>query len=314
MKRNLKYIIPAVLICIIVFSMMNKTKSSESYTQVFAFGDSYSDNGQAKKITTELMNLENPPEGAYLKPSDELYWESRYSNGNTAVEVLAQKLNVKLTDYATGGGTTGAENYSPWMDVLGNTGVLGQIDQFETSLNGEKADPEALYFVFASGNDYFKHLDYELPGDIETVADQAVSNLQIAVTKLTELGARKFMVINSTDLSLVPYEITMKRTDIAKTFVKRVNDNLAPSMMKLKETLKVSIIMFDPTTVSDKIVANPSEYGIKILDKECQSTYPEVKPANENPDEYYFWDEWHFTKVVHSLLGNAMFETLEAAK
>jgi len=314
MKRNLKYIIPLVVICIIIFSVMNKSKSPDTFTQVFAFGDSCSDNGQAKKISGDIMNDENTPEGAYLKPSDELYWNGRYSNGNTAVEVLSQNLKIELTNYATGGATTGPTNYSDWMDYLGNTGVLGQIEQFKTSLNGKQADPDALYFIFASANDYFKHMDYNLPGDINDVADKAVSNLQTAVTELNKLGAKKFLVVNSLNLSLVPYEITVERTDIAKQYTERLNSNLEPAMMKLKDELNVSITMFDMTKLSDEIVSNSDKYGFKFIDTPCQNTYPEVKPVNENPDEYCFWDEWHFTKAMHKILGNAMFDQIQAAK
>lgn len=314
MKKVLMYLVPIALICAVLFFVTSKPASQESISQVFAFGDSYSDNNQAKEISTAITALDDHPEAAYVKPSDELYWQNRYSNGKTAVEVLTDHIGVKLTNYATGGGTTGEANYSDWMDVLGNTGVLGQIEKFKASLNGEKADPEALYFIFASGNDYFKFVDYELEGNIEDVADTAVSNIQVAVRRLSELGAKKFFVVSSTDLSLVPYEITTKRTETAKAFVNRINSTIEEPMMKLKDELNVSLILFNPTTVSDKVIANPSEFGIKVLDTPCQSTYPEVKPVKENPDEYYFWDEWHFTKVFHKLLGDAMFDKLNLAK
>ncbi len=166
---------------------------------MFAFGDSYSDNGGARRITTEILEDSKTPEEAYIKPSDELYWECRYSNGKTAIEVLADKLDVKLTNYAIGGATSGRENYSAWMNHVRDTGVLGQVDEFEKSLNGEKADPEALYYIFASTNDYYLFMDYEQPGTIVEVADKTVENIETAVTKLASLGAQKFLVVNCTD-------------------------------------------------------------------------------------------------------------------
>ncbi|MDZ4941376.1 SGNH/GDSL hydrolase family protein, partial [Clostridium perfringens] len=159
-----------------------------------------------------IMASANRPDDAYLKPSDELYWKGRYSNGPTAVEVLAENLGVQLVNYATGGATSGEKNYSEWMDPLGNTGVLGQIEKFENSLKEGKADPDALYFIFASANDYFSFMDYSLPGTVEDVADKAVDNINNAIKRLVTLGAKNFFVVNSSDLSLVPYEITSNRT------------------------------------------------------------------------------------------------------
>lgn len=317
-KKTLKNIISLILICSFVFVGIGyaegKDKVNEEFTQVFAFGDSYSDSGEAKRISTEIVKDPNSPDGAYIKPSDELYWEDRYSNGPTAVEVLAENLEIDITNYATGGATSGKENYSKWMDHLGDTGLLGQIEKFEESLDGEKADPDALYFIFASANDYYLFMDYSLPGTIEEVADKAVENLNTAVEKLAKLGAKKFFIVNSSDLSLVPYEITTDRTESAEKFVEIVNKDLPKTMKKLQKGLKVSIMVFDITKVSDKIVKNPEKYGLVELSQECQSTYPEVKPARKNPEEYYFWDEWHFSSVVHEIFGDEMYDKAKKFK
>lgn len=318
MKKNFKFIVAIFLICILAFSgsiyLLNKGKVSEKFTQVIAFGDSYSDNGEAKKITAEIMASPNRPDDAYLKPSDELYWEGRYSNGPTAVEVLAENLDIPLVNYATGGATTGEENYSEWMDHLGNTGVLGQIEKFENSLKEGKADPDALYFIFASANDYFLFMDYELPGTVENVADKAVDNINNAIKRLATLGAEKFFVVNSSDLSLVPYEITTNRTESAEAFVEHMNEKLPESIKELQKNSNIKIMMFDLPKISDDIIKNSSKYGLVELDKAAQSTYPEVKPVSDNPEQYYFWDEWHYTSTVHKILGEKMYDKVRSFK
>jgi cholinesterase len=318
MKKKFKFKVAILFTCIFVISggiyLLNKEKASEKFTQVFAFGDSYSDSGQAKKISAQIIASANRPDDAYLKPSDELYWEGRYSNGPTAVEVLSEKLGIPLVNYATGGATTGEKNYSEWMDHLGNTGVLGQIEKFENSLKEGKADPDALYFIFASANDYFTFMDYSLPGTVEEVADKAVDNINDAIKRLSTLGAKKFFVVNSSDLTLVPYEITTNRTESAEVFVKRVNKKLPESIKELQKNSKIKIMMFDLPTISDNIVKNPSKYGLVELAKEAQSTYPEVKPASANPEQYYFWDEWHYTATVHKILGEEMYDKVKMFK
>lgn len=318
MKKKFKFMVAIFLTCILVFSgiryLLNKEKVSENFTQVFAFGDSYSDSGEAKKISAQIMASPNRPDDAYLKPSDELYWEDRYSNGPTAVEMLAENLGVPLVNYATGGATSGEKNYSEWMDHLGNTGVLGQIEKFENSLKEGKADPDALYFIFASANDYFSFMDYSLPGTVEEVADKAVDNINKAIKRLVTLGAKNFFVVNSSDLSLVPYEITSNRTESAEVFVKHVNKKLPESIKELQKNSNIKIMMFDLPEISDNIIKNPSKYGLVELDKEAQSTYPEVKPASANPEQYYFWDEWHYTSTVHKILGEEMYDKVRMFK
>ncbi|GAA0078246.1 cholinesterase ChoE [Clostridium sp. CTA-5] len=309
MKNNFKLIL--MLALSFSFMFIFAETSYAATTQVIAFGDSYSDNGEAKKISGKITNDINKPEGAYEKPSDKLYWQGRYSNGNTAVEVLAKKMGVPLTNYATGGATTGESNYSDWMDHLGNTGVLGQIDKFENSLNGKQADSEALYFIFASANDYFKFVDYQMPGKVEAVADEAVDNIKMSVRKLSKLGAKNFFVVNSSDLTLVPYENTMNRTNLAKTFTENVNKKLPDALKTLEEVSDVSITIFDLPKVSNEIIHNSKYYGLTDLKHPCQPTYPEVKVAASNPDQYYFWDEWHYSRAVHQIIGEKMYEKLK---
>lgn len=314
-KRYEKCLAIILGLCMVILSCQPisaaENKSSKQYSKIVAFGDSYSDNGEAKRISTEIVNGKKKVKDASIKPSDNLYWKGRYSNGNTAVEVLAKKLNISLKNYAVGGATTGTSNYSAWMDTLGDTGVLGQIEHFKKDLKGKKADSKALYYIFASANDYFYYVDYNRPGKVETVAKKAVTNIQTAIKRLSKLGAKNFFIVNSSDLTMVPYEIQMKRTKKAKTFTDYVNKELPKSLNQLKKTSNISITMFDLPKVSKEIQKNPSKYGIKVFKTPCEVTYPKAKKAKKNPETYYFWDEWHYTKTIHTLIGKKMYEAIK---
>lgn len=291
----------------------NLSKVDYNVTQIFAFGDSYTDDGRSQKISREIMDDPEKPSEAFILPSDpqyNLYWQGRWSNGPTAVEILANNLDVKLTNYAVGGAKGGYENYYTWIDKYQKTGVLGQIEQFKSSLQGKKADPNALYFIFISANDYFHFMDYSLPGTIKETADQSVTNISIAVSKLADLGAQKFFIVNSTDLSVVPWEVISNRTESAAAFTSRVNEKLPETINNLEEELNISILLFDHTLISQEIRDNPEMYGLTELNKPCERTYPEIKIAAPNQDEYYFWDEWHPTRVVHEIVGKEMTKAL----
>jgi len=289
---------------------MATIKNIKKITKIIAFGNSYSDNGEARKISTAILQDSNSSDEAFIKPTEGLYWNNRYSNGYTSVEILAKKLDVKLINYATGGATSGKENYSSWMDCFGGTGLLGQVDKFEKSLHVDNVDTNALYFIFASENDYFAYMDFAHSGSIEELAYNVVDNINTAVKRLTKLGAKKFFVVNSSDLSLVPYEITMNRVDSAKIFVDTVNMTLPKTLIKLEKDLDISIIMFDHTIISRDIVQNSEKYGFTELSKEYKSTFPQVLTASGNQDAYYFWDEWHFSRATHKIFGEAMYSVL----
>ena len=85
-------------------------------SHVYAFGDSYSDNGNFKQLEPHA-------------PWD-AYWEGRISNGPVAVEVLANRLSVELTDYAVANAKSDTSNLNPRFP---NTGALGQVEKFKTS-------------------------------------------------------------------------------------------------------------------------------------------------------------------------------------
>lgn len=286
-------------------------KSNSQISHIYAFGDSYSDNGGGSlKVSKEIMNLPKPIAGASVLPSDpkksNLYWNGRWSDGPTAVEDLAADLHVKLTDYAVGGAKSGKDNYYDWINKYKATGVLGQIDAFKSILAGGKADQKALYFIFVSANDYFQHMDFTLPGTIKGLSKQTVQNIQTAVKELSGLGAKKFMVVNSTDLSVVPWEVTNSQTVKAAEYTKDVNSMLPEDLKSLKTTLNVKIILFDHTIVSKMIRSNPAKYGLKEINKSFERTYPKIVAGKGNPDQYYFWDEWHPTRIVHKIVGDEM--------
>lgn len=299
------------------------------YSSIVAFGDSYSDNGDAGAMSSSLLSKAvmagaTPPKDASYLPAapDTEYAKAgagRWSNGPTAVEVMATQLNATLTDYAVGGAKSGEDNYYAWLDTPAKTGVLGQIAAFKAAASG--VDPKALYFIFIGANDYFQAEDNNLfanlppindAAKINALADAAVANMGTAVRSLADAGARQFMVVNSTDLTMVPWENFYERTGDAATYTARVNATLPKAMSGLEKELGINVIVFDHTGVSAAIKADTSTHGITEFKQPCRLTwYPDqakaaATPTCGNADAHYFWDEWHPTTAVHRIVGEAM--------
>jgi phospholipase/lecithinase/hemolysin len=301
---------PLLLLSILLSSLLiscgggGSPGQKKPISQIFAFGDSLSDNGAIEQLTKKMVS-ENVPDAVVL-PDSNLYWQGHWTNGLTAVEVLADRLQIPLTDYAVGGAKSGNGNTIHWLNPYEDTGVLGQIDKFKATLKDGRADPDALYFIFASANDFGEHEDYSLPGTLPDLADQAVANIETAVSRLAEMGAMRFLVGNSAHLSIMPFNITQRLADRATVFQTRFNSELPARLDKLKGRLGVDITLFDYTATIDKIRNNPAQYDLKNLTKPCQPIFFGVGAVCTSPDEYFFWDESHPTRRVHQIVGEAM--------
>lgn len=279
----------------------------DSVSRIYAYGDSYSDDGAAFEISTRAVEAGVP--GSSILPADPtsgLYDPAgRWTNGPTAVEVLSQTLQVGLTDYAVGGAKSGNGNYYSWLDSFQDTGVFGQVEQFAAELSGQKADPNALHFIFISANDLFEYADFGLAGTVEELSARTVQNIGRSVSDLAALGARQFMVVNSSDLGIVPGVIEFGQVDEATLFTEKINQLLPKELETLNQQLEVEIALYDHVAISDEIRANPGQYGLSNLADPCQPVFP-VEPVCSDPDQYYFWDEYHPTRRVHQIIGEDM--------
>jgi len=315
MKKALKITGITILVCTMLFTffMVNNVgfagTTTSNVSKVYSFGDNYSDSGNSYTLSSKLV--ENSVPDSFLlpaEPSQELYWQGRWTNGPTAVEVLSKNLNVDLVNYAVGGATSGNENYYTWLvDGQYKTGLLGQIEKFEAELEGNSADPEALYFIFASSNDYYYQFDNETSVSVEELSVNTVKNIATAVTKLKELGASKFMVINSPELSKVPWDFINSRFDSSSAFSKSVNEKLPVELDKLSDAA-TTILQYDYTKIENDILSTPKSYGLSQTIRPYQRTYPDVVKGVGNVDTYYYFDEWNPTKAVHSIFGEDMSE------
>ena len=294
-----------ILIFVILLAMLASGCSKQAtppITQIVAFGDSYSDNGASMRISK--LDVDNGVADAWLMPPSDLYWEGRWSNGPTAVEVLAQRLQVKLTDYAVGGAQSGLNNINP-TGGMNMTGILSQLNNFQTDFQGKKIDPAALYFKFISANDFFINLLNGYSGNYSDLADKALENIQTAVTKLSELGAKRFLIVNSFDPAIAPVVMTAQGEDVANEFKHRFDTQLPVIMDALSKKLNILVNVFDIQAVSDKIRSAPQQYGLKNLADPCMADLDSTTACN-SPDEYFFWDPVHPTRRVHQIVGEAM--------
>lgn len=281
--------------------------SFNSISRIYAFGDSYSDNGASLQISTAAVKAGVP--GAFILPPFLQVYDSdgRWTNnpGLTAVEVLAKQENLQLTDYAVGGAKSGNGNLSSWLDQYQDTGLFGQIEQYKTEVN-PVADSKGLYFIFISTNDLLERFLNNQTGSVDALASAAVNNIASGVSELAALGAKQFFVVNSTDLAALP--LFEQYSEEAAKFRDVINKSLPGQLDTLNKQLGVEVALYDHVAISTKIRSNPVAYGFTNINDACRLLYTTagLEPGCSTPDNYYYYDEIHPTRRVHQIIGEDM--------
>jgi phospholipase/lecithinase/hemolysin len=261
-----------------------------SFSSMYVFGDSLSDNGNISALTLGLFPGDN-------------YFQGRFSNGPNWVEILGLELNryavpevtsflggtANGINYAYGGATSGTVN-------IGLPGVLPgltqQVSAFSADFPGANADPDALYVVWAGANDYLSVVDLD--------PTSVVGNLVGAVQTLYDKGARNFLVPNLPDLGLVPRNIAGPWQDAFSFLTQYHNDFLAWQISELEANLAdIEIVDMQVDDAIAFFADNAGLFGLSVLDQPCLVG----GTLCAAPNEHLFWDDIHPTVVGHYLLS-----------
>lgn len=85
-------------------------------------------------------------------------------------------------------------------------------------------------------------------------------------------------------------------------------DSFPMNLVNLKLKRGLQIALYDHVGISNKIRANPIQYGLTNVNDACQSVY--LPSGNRSVcstlDNYYFWDKIHPTGRTHEIIGKDM--------
>jgi phospholipase/lecithinase/hemolysin len=279
-----KLILSAGLIAMLCVAMPSIARAS-SYSAVVVYGDSLSDDG----------NLYQYDGGIY--PPSPPYDGGRFSNGPVAVEQLATQLGSPLYDFAVGGATTGLGNYvdSGTTSSLGADGLPGM--QLELAASGPLlASPltsSALFVVWGGANDF-------LTGGSPLTAAADVDGI---VTALEGDGAKNILVPGLPNLGLTPDFEGTAEAAIATAYTLEFNATLQADLLGL-----TGVKYVDTFALLNQIEANPGAYGITDTTDPC---FDGVSVC-ANPSQYLFWDGFHPTTTVDTLVAQDFASTAAA--
>lgn len=294
--------------------------ASATYSAVYAFGDSLTDNGNLFAATTAAFGPSNALPQAY-SPVTGGYLNGRFSNGKASVEYMATRLGLPLVDLAFGGATT---DVGPVYNTAGGpfgTGLKAQLQIFDAKTGGA-ADPNGLYFIWAGSNDLRQAFEdaagAATPADAQTIlttaATSVIVNLRSAITHLWNEGARHFFIPTEPDFGLTPEGKSNQA--FLSGFTTQFDAQLAGSLASVANPtslinllLGADIDIFDTLAIQRAVYANPGAYGIGDVDNPCFTGYvgiPGAVCAAGLDTTNMFWDKVHPTAATNTVLGFAM--------
>ena len=287
------------VLVLVVSTTQNCVVSSElpaqQYSQLIVFGGNFEDSGNDA--------IQSPPVLGFSAPPSPPYFEGRFSNGPTWVDILADRLGMPRPSPSEAGGRNyayGGASSGSWPNPLVERfGILNVNDQVALFLEDNVPSGDELFFVPG----WTSIVDF---GDGQPNVDNAAATVGQSIADLAVAGAREVIVMNLPPGSRGRFDLS--------GLLEPYNSALAEEIQLLREEhAGLKIYEFDAYRVVAGILDDPGSIGISILTGQaCDDcgTGDRENPTQiaDNPNDYLYWDLLDFTVPVHEALGNAAFQ------
>lgn len=238
----------------------------------------------------------------------------RFTNGETWVEILANKKNAKLINFAYAGATTNNLLIKGDISMFNNKIIVPclseQIKDFCNQWNCTINKKCIITFTIGS-NDYFKSLEKMKFSfrTIEIILTEICNQLCKFITFIlehTELQIETIIIHKLPPLYLCPF---LKNKYIIKNilqYIVKMHNSKFDILISQKLINKYNNINFlfpDTCNFIQSIIANHTEYNIKYIQDNCMHLSSKTKKVkfNENIDQYIFWDKIHITNKIYNI-------------
>ncbi len=258
--------------------LLGASASHAAFSQMVSFGDSLSDVGNVFLATGGT----NP-----VAP----YVGGQFSNGDTWNEYLATSLGIAAPTPSLTGGTGNAFGGA-------RTTVDGSSPSVQTQVNGYlagtggAADPNAIYTLWAGGND----VNYAVATSDFSAVPIAANGVAAIAQQLINAGAQSILVVNLPNIGITPLGQDSGNPAGATFLSNSFNSTLATALAGVTGG---NIEVLDAFAITTNVVANPAAFGLTNVTDRCFDGIT----VCANPDEYLFWDDLHPTTYSHALVA-----------
>lgn len=267
--------------------------------QLFVFGDSLSDSGNASIAT---LGTQPGPGGYYYRPVTGVPFPvGEFTNAPTATgptgvwaDQLAPKLGLSVAQPFLAGGNNFAVASALTTGGIPGSSLSDQVGVFGAT-HPTGAPGTALYTFWAGAN------DINNGGNPISAAD----NIYQDIMMLAGAGAKTFMWLNLPDLGKTPDAIAAGAgiSALATQASLAFDAEWALDIGKLAGQ-GIFVVGVDVDGLFNQIQSNPGAFGFTNV------TTPAMSVAGANPDQYAFFDGEHPTAAADSLVASLAFDDL----
>ncbi len=282
------------------------------YSSLHVFGDSLSDAGH-------FADPDAPP-GSHLRFTNRI--GPTYQAGEPFAPVAPMLLGHRLGIAETSLGPAvhadqpaGGNNHAigGWRtDQILQT-ITGTPDTPGYLSNGQRADPDALYYLTGGGNDFIQG---KVIGVVQ--AQAAADRLLASVSALQQSGARTIMVWMLPDLGNTPSAYPIGLGNFLTPWSAAFNQQLLDGL----KGVDAQVIPLNIPGLFAEVLAAPGQFGV-VPGKDAVSTCfngqlcdenPQygINSANPDPSKLLFNDAAHPTTAGHRLIADYAWSLLAA--
>jgi phospholipase/lecithinase/hemolysin len=297
-----------VLVFLLLFPL--GSSASESFSQLYVFGDSLSDTGNAASVIGDFP----PP-----------FFMNRVSNGPVAVDILARGLGLSVEPSLHLIGIAVGTNYAV-AGARANSIEPGDLDfQVQAFLanHGFMAPADALYVIIIGGNDIRDARSLVDEAEARTVVDAAAAAVSENLKNLIAAGAHKFLVANGPNIGIIPEtrliadaigqpRLIKRSTRLTWRFNQQLKQRL--KLIKAKTPRAININEFNLFKVFNRIIRKSERLGLTNTTDPCFLVDTFMLNPECNFDTFAFFDEIHPTARVHAIIGEAMLKDVTGQK
>lgn len=277
MTTHVRLIIGLITLCFVA-----SDSPAHAYSDVFFFGDSFSDTGNF-----------GPSDASAVLPGSFGYDPDRWTNNGGTVwsESFSATLGFASAAVAS---SDGGNNYA--VGGARADELAPQIGSFNADLDGGSADTTALYIILAGGNDM---LQGQTPAS--TVTDVVNS-----ILSLSALGAENILVASIPDLSPLapgtgPLATGPDGVPIpagSDVWAQDFNTGLAAAIPGLTG---VNVIEFDLASLLNALITDPVGNGFSSGLSLCVNDANCI--AGIGTENFLMQDHVHFMSATHELIA-----------
>ena len=298
--------------------------SAVTYSNLFVFGDSLVDAGNAQRATAGTSD----PQASAAKG----YVDGRFSNGENFADVVSRyitggptapvlKPGVTITDPAlitAADLEAGAHNFSVGgaqaAEVAGDRSpsLAEQIGIFSRS--GQSFSPDSLVLLSVGGNDVRAELvklataaalGQSYTPDLTATATAVSTGLG----SLIGLGARNIVLVDVPDIGDIP-AVTGLNNPLAEQVATALSFGLDQTYAQIiagaVTATGANVRQFSLFGLEAQLEANPAAFGLAGLNLTDPCQQADGSLANPTCSGYLYFDQIHPTTQIHAVIGNAI--------